>query len=636
MPGPLTIWILGPPGSGKTTYLASLLRELKRGKLPPIQLERNEREPGLEQAINHLENSYPVRATQAIAWRCRLRIAGQDDTRGQDWFCADLVLHDEPGGALPLSGTPDGVLVLLPPLAGSRQFDDEHADSERVLPPLATLTPTAPVALILTQADRVHGDERTPADRLRDDHPGWVAALAARRALSARFACSSFGYTHEVDPAQPPVDGRPFGLAEPLAWILRTIHDENWKTLNATSRQGDIRRTTLLASDYLAAFPESPHRREVERLRAEGRRPTFVSGLIAWLALAALLLSLWNLTQQLRQQRAANGVASASAAPAQATNDHERILRSALANACQRRAEGLTNEEPQTVEACEELLSGWRFIIELTQLDPANPLLADLRARAREALASTAERRERLIKLRAAESAKDWPELLTLIDELWRQESHGPAHESAKHFRQRFWHPWAARTQGLREGHLDVAGQVEAFIRHSHDLVEASRLLSAELNEARRFLNDRWQWERFYRGGWFDGIVVVAVMVHRDNQKFRESDGSASLMISFRGKTLVQQNFNARSPNEDWYRYELGNEIALEVPPDGGELTVSERDLFSTDTARFRFARPVELFNPGSSQRSLPLDTGEGKDHLRLLLEFKHAERYRLANLEQQ
>lgn len=636
----LTIWLVGPAGAGKTTYLAMVFRELQRGALSGggfnLRLEASEPGP-LDDAIARLASGYPVRPSEATARRCRLVVEGSG-SRGADRFSVELLIADRPENQPLPAGSPDGAMMLL---AVGARAQEGSAPTSAARDAVAALPPRAPLALVLTQVDRRAEDTRPLTEQLREADPGWEAAAVAHGGPVTRYALSAYGSASPDDPALPAPGAQPRGLGEPLVWLLRSLHEARWSEVMAARRAGDSERATALASEYCLTFPESQYRAEAERLRGEGRpRPTRQASAstspLAWvLILLALALASAALLLPLVAPRPAPS--DSAQRPSSAAQRPPAELSQALAKAVAARFEALSSEDPQTVEACDEVSYGLRFCLELARLDTSSEDLVDLRQRALRAIAELSERRERLAKLEAAQRVRDWPELLTLIDELWKQGSRGPAHETARQFRRRFWRAWAGRTQGGREGHLEVARHLQRMVKHCHDLAHTSRLLAGELAEAQRFLGERWQWERFYRGGWFDQVAVAHVLIHKDCEAFRSSDGSAQLTLELDGKRLFPiQSHGAREPNaEGWLEYTLDRDIALELQAGAGKLTLIEWNRFTSNgTARFAFAQPVALFSPGASERLLRFDTGDGKDHVRVLLRFKAFKRYYLDALE--
>lgn len=627
--GVVRLALSGPAGAGKSSFLAALARELARGRLPGLvwRVTAHAPDPALADAVARLDEGYPARLRAAVELVGTLSVAANPGSLGAlAPLEVELVFADAPGpmGIAPASEPVDGWLAIVPVTEDGRPPPP---------PPDWDRAPGAPLALGVAQADLIPGGEAVGA-YLERAWPDWVARARARAAPCLCFGASACGRAHDGDAARPAPDAAPVGLAEPVVWLVRAVHDARWARLVAAETRDPVADATVRAARaFLAAFPVSPHRAHAARL-ARGAPGERLQRATPWIATFALVVATAG---ALRAFGVLGPVGAADteapvARRAVAEADHERAL--------VERSRGLLARTPRTVEECDELRFGLSFLAELAALDPASAELASARGRCLDRVGALVVERERLVQLRRAQGVRDWTELTDVVDALWGQGSQGAAHEKLRALRQDHWRAWSARTRDRSSDHREVARTLEAFLDRCRPLVHASALLAPELAEARRFLADRWMWERLTTGGGFDGVVVAWVLVHRDCEAMRESDGSAQLAVHVGGVALTDhKDFPAREPDaEGWYHYDFTaytGALKLEVPIDGTDFAIVKRNaLWVNRTATVRLASPMDLFAPlGSDTKTLELDYG-GNKHVRVVLRFEAASRLVLASLE--
>lgn len=620
----------GPAGAGKSSFLAALARELARGRLAGLawRASAGAPDPALADAMARLDEGYPARLRVRVELVGTLSVAGTTGAPDGGALApleVELAIADGPGemGIAATSEPVDGWLAFVPAIADGRS-PPPPPDWDRV--------PDAPLALV-AQADVLTGGEPAGA-YLERAWPDWVARARARAAPCRCFGASAYRRAPDGDAARPAPDAAPEGLAEPVVWLVRAVHDARWARLVAAETRDPAADATVRAArGFLAAFPVSPHRAHAARIARGAPRERFqrATPAIATVALAIATLGALQAFGVLGPAGSADTEAPV-ARRAVAEADHERAL--------VERARGLLARTPRTVEECDELRFGLSFLAELAALDPASAELAGARGRCLDRVGALVVERERLVQLRRAQGVRDWTELTDVVDALWGQGSQGAAHEKLRALRQDHWRAWSARTRDRSSDHREVARTLEAFLDRCRPLVHASALLARELAEARRFLADRWMWERLTTGGGFDGVVVALVLVHRDCEAMRESDGSAQLAVHVGGVALTDhKDFPAREPDaEGWYSYDFTaytGALKLEVPIDGTDFAIVKRNAFWVNrTATARIASPMDLFAPlGSDTKTLELDYG-GSKHVRVVLRFEAASRLVLASLE--
>ncbi|MBI4612888.1 MAG: hypothetical protein HY720_04690 [Planctomycetes bacterium] len=228
MSGP-TLLVLGPPGAGKTTYLAALYGEFLLGRVVDAGVEPDrESARYLASQVAALEKTRtPVRATiETRLMRWRLRLPGEAEP-------VDLLVPEYPGSILP-SAAPDGLVVLVPPREPVVRCRELYEDGEPLLARVQEVAAAferaggrkIPVALVLVQADLAGlelSKDATEAARcyLESRFPPLVEACRNRASEIAFFAASSYGTTPADRPHEPPDSIRPFGVVASFLWAAR-------------------------------------------------------------------------------------------------------------------------------------------------------------------------------------------------------------------------------------------------------------------------------------------------------------------------------------------------------------------------------------------------------------------------------
>lgn len=216
----VTVVLIGPPAAGVSSFARALAVDLgaSRARPPLVVRCRDER----TRAILHRSGATttPSRLSLALSTLTgRSTALDLWDLPGDD--TAEAVLWgrgDDAAQILGALGTAD-VLLLLLPVPEPDEGPDPAALAliDGLATRLASRAERAPVAVVLTQSDRLEHDERSLDVRdLLSAHgyAGALEALALEARTTAFFAASALGLGADREAPHPE------GIAEPIVWAL--------------------------------------------------------------------------------------------------------------------------------------------------------------------------------------------------------------------------------------------------------------------------------------------------------------------------------------------------------------------------------------------------------------------------------